>query len=112
MKLKSSKRNNGIMERWNDGMIKSRRDDMFVESSINPTIRTPLGVTYKIGTTSLSLLIFVLWASLFAFPFNALATGEQYVSFENVKGAFPLSVKGKSVPLYASAKDFPGVFLF
>lgn len=34
---------------------------------------------------------------------------ESYIAVENGKGRFTLSAAGKSVPLYASSQDFPGV---
>jgi hypothetical protein len=57
-------------------------------------------------------LFFMLPILLFMFSSHAYAIGgESYVRFESVKGAFPLSVAGKSVPLCVSAKDYPGVLL-
>jgi hypothetical protein len=48
--------------------------------------------------------------ALFALPFTAFALGgEQYVRFESVRGAFPLSSGGASAPLCASSSDYPGI---
>ncbi len=62
------------------------------------------------ASSGLVILEFVLWICTFIIPLDAFAIGGlTYVSHENGKGEFALSVLGKSVPLCISSKDYPGV---
>lgn len=61
------------------------------------------------GSRSLSYLGLLLLLAAYA-PFKAHAVDDQsYISHDKQPGAFPLSVAGKSVPLFISEDDFPGV---
>ncbi len=51
----------------------------------------------------LTALVFTVWQTASA------GDGASYISTQSSKGAFPLSAPGKSVPLYVSAQDYPGV---
>ncbi len=63
--------------------------------------RAPLGLR---SFSYLWLLLLVGFA-----PFSLLAqTGQSYISNNKQAGAFPLSVAGKSSPLFISGEDFPG----
>jgi len=57
-------------------------------------------------------LVLAVSGALMLSPSYAFAIGgESYVSFENGKGEFPLSISVRSTPLCASSRDYPGVQL-
>src|SRR5579872_4539486 len=49
------------------------------------------------------------WVLIFVSLLSCCAQSENYISINKGKGNFPLSVQGKSTPLYISADDYPGV---
>ncbi|MBN2351401.1 MAG: glycosyl hydrolase 115 family protein [Spirochaetales bacterium] len=71
------------------------RNAIHVRFSVSPRRRVLTGI--------IAVIFFALPAAAFALG------GEQYVSFANARGAFPLSAGGTAAPLCASSSDYPGI---
>ena len=91
------------MDKWIGGLKQHKRS--------NPGIRQQESRTRKISFLHLVSCLLLL-ASWLVLPQITFAIGgEQYIKFENERGAFPLSADGKSAPLCVSSSDYPGVQL-